>query len=368
MFKNITTSANVYNIGLAMTEDNPQFNQWYEQDTEVDHLLRDAAANDEEQRSELSLRPQFLREYIGQEALKEELNVYISAAKQREEALDHVLLFGPPGLGKTTLAMIIANEMNVNIKTTSGPAIEKPGDLVALLNELEPGDILFIDEIHRIPTNIEEIMYSAMEDYFVDIMVGQGPTARPVHFPLPPFTLIGATTRPGMLSKPLRDRFGIINSLQYYTPEELQQIVVRTADIFNAPIKSEGAYEISLRSRGTPRIANRLLKRVRDFAQVEGKDAIDKNIVTIGLDKLRVDNRGLDETDHKLLETMIEYYKGGPVGLNTIAANIGEESETLEAMVEPYLLQIGFLQRTPRGRVVTEAGYTHLGHAYQRKL
>jgi len=353
---------------MCMTETEPQFNQWYEENTEVDELLRDAEANEAERHDELSLRPQYLREYIGQTPLKDELSVYIAAAKQREEALDHVLLFGPPGLGKTTLAMIIANEMGVHIKTTSGPAIEKPGDLVALLNELEPGDILFIDEIHRMPTNIEEMMYSAMEDYFVDIMVGQGPTARAVHFPLPPFTLIGATTRPGMLSKPLRDRFGIINALQFYTPEELQHIVVRTADILNAPVKPEGAYEVALRSRGTPRIANRLLKRVRDFAQVQGKQAIDKEIVSVGLDKLRVDNRGLDETDHKFLETMIAYYHGGPVGLNTIAANIGEEAETLESMVEPYLLQIGFLQRTPRGRVVTQAAYEHLGISYQEEL
>lgn len=346
----------------------PQFNQWYEANNETDQLVRQATANQGEQHDELSLRPRFLREYIGQEPLKEELSVYISAAKQREEALDHVLLFGPPGLGKTTLAMIIANEMSVNIKTTSGPAIEKPGDLVALLNELEPGDILFIDEIHRLPTNVEEIMYSAMEDYFVDIMVGQGPTARAVHFPLPPFTLIGATTRPGMLSKPLRDRFGIISGMAYYTTNELKEIVVRSSDIFKAPIKSEGAYEVALRSRGTPRIANRLLKRVRDFAQVQGKSAIDRQIVDIALDKLRVDNRGLDDTDHKLLDTMIEYYQGGPVGLNTIAANIGEESETLESMVEPYLLQIGFLQRTPRGRVVTEAAYNHLGVPYQKEI
>lgn len=349
---------------VMANEQTPQFNQWYEETTDADRLIRDAVANQAEQHDELSLRPQFLREYIGQTALKEELSVYIAAAKQRQEALDHVLLFGPPGLGKTTLAMIIANEMGVHIKTTSGPAIEKPGDLVALLNELEPGDILFIDEIHRLPTNIEEIMYSAMEDYFVDIMVGQGPTARAVHFPLPPFTLIGATTRPGMLSKPLRDRFGIINAMVYYTPAELQEIVVRSADIFQAPIKPAGAYEVALRSRGTPRIANRLLKRVRDFAQVQGLDAIDQGIVDVALDKLRVDNRGLDETDHKFLGTMVAYYNGGPVGLNTIAANIGEEAETLESMVEPYLLQIGFLQRTPRGRVVTEAAYKHLNLPY----
>lgn len=348
-----------------MNEKEPQFNQWYEATAADDQLLRDAQANELEQKEEVTLRPQLLNDYIGQSALKEELRVYITAAKQREEALDHVLLFGPPGLGKTTLAMIIANEMAVHIKTTSGPAIEKPGDLVAVLNELEPGDILFIDEIHRLATNVEEILYSAMEDFYVDIMVGQGPTARAVHFPLPPFTLIGATTRPGMLSKPLRDRFGIINSMQYYNADELQQIVTRSADIFAAPIRSEGALAIALRSRGTPRIANRLLKRVRDFAQVQGEKAIDKMIVDVALKKLRVDDKGLDETDHKFLQTMIDFYNGGPVGLNTISANIGEESETLETMVEPYLLQIGFLQRTPRGRVVTEQAYQHLGIPYQ---
>ncbi|MDF7626992.1 Holliday junction branch migration DNA helicase RuvB [Lactobacillaceae bacterium L1_55_11] len=344
-----------------MTDSEPQFNSWYEDHNETDDILRHADANAADQATELSLRPQYLKEYIGQTALKEELSVYIAAAKQREEALDHTLLFGPPGLGKTTLAMIVANEMGVNIKTTSGPAIEKTGDLVAVLNELEPGDVLFIDEIHRLPTNIEEILYSAMEDYFVDIMVGQGPTARAVHFPLPPFTLIGATTRPGMLSKPLRDRFGIINSLAYYKPEELQEIVQRTADIFEAPITETGAHDIASRSRGTPRIANRLLKRVRDFAQVAGKEAIDTEIVNQALDKLRVDEQGLDEIDHKLLTTMMDYYHGGPVGLNTLAANIGEEADTLESMVEPYLLQVGFLQRTPRGRMVTSAAYRHLG-------
>ncbi|CAK8054242.1 Holliday junction branch migration DNA helicase RuvB [Eupransor demetentiae] len=344
-----------------MTDQDLQFNSWYEGQNETDDLLHDAAANQAEQENEYSLRPQKLSEYIGQTALKEELAVYIAAAKQREEALDHVLLFGPPGLGKTTLAMIIANEMGVHLKTTSGPAIEKSGDLVALLNGLEPGDVLFIDEIHRMPTNIEEMLYSAMEDYFVDIMVGQGPTARAVHFPLPPFTLVGATTRPGMLSKPLRDRFGIINALQYYKAEELQEIVQRTADIFGAPITPEGAYAIASRSRGTPRIANRLLKRVRDFAQVAQQQTIEPEIVQTALNKLRVDQMGLDETDHKLLNAMIDFYHGGPVGLNTLAANIGEEADTIESMVEPYLLQIGFLQRTPRGRVVTPAAYRHLG-------
>ncbi|MDD9138433.1 Holliday junction branch migration DNA helicase RuvB [Fructobacillus sp. CRL 2054] len=350
-----------------MTDENPQFNAWYEGQNETDELLKNASANQEEQESELSLRPKKLSEYIGQRALKEELSVYLQAAKMREEALDHVLLFGPPGLGKTTLAMIIANELGVHLKTASGPAIEKGGDLVALLNGLEPGDVLFIDEIHRLPMNVEEMLYSAMEDYYIDIMVGQGPTARAVHFPLPPFTLVGATTRPGMLSKPLRDRFGIINSLAYYEPEDLAEIVKRTAAIFEAPITKEGALAVALRSRGTPRIANRLLKRVRDFAQVAGKTAIEPELVDMALDKLRVDQKGLDETDHKLLLLMIDLYNGGPVGLATIAANIGEEQDTIESMVEPYLLQIGFLKRTPRGRVVTEAAYEHLGRPYPDK-
>ncbi|MFC4760277.1 Holliday junction branch migration DNA helicase RuvB [Fructobacillus durionis] len=350
-----------------MTDENPQFNAWYEGQNETDELLKNASANQEEQENELSLRPKKLSEYIGQRALKEELSVYLQAAKMREEALDHVLLFGPPGLGKTTLAMIIANELGVHLKTASGPAIEKGGDLVALLNGLEPGDVLFIDEIHRLPMNVEEMLYSAMEDYYIDIMVGQGPTARAVHFPLPPFTLVGATTRPGMLSKPLRDRFGIINSLAYYEPEDLAEIVKRTAAIFEAPITKEGALAVALRSRGTPRIANRLLKRVRDFAQVAGKTAIEPELVDMALDKLRVDQKGLDETDHKLLLSMIDLYNGGPVGLATIAANIGEEQDTIESMVEPYLLQIGFLKRTPRGRVVTEAAYEHLGRPYPEK-
>jgi holliday junction DNA helicase RuvB len=350
-----------------MTDENPQFNAWFEGQNQTDELLKDAKANQEEQESELSLRPKKLSEYIGQRALKEELAVYLQAAKMREEALDHVLLFGPPGLGKTTLAMIIANELGVHLKTTSGPAIEKGGDLVALLNGLEPGDVLFIDEIHRLPMNIEEMLYSAMEDFYIDIMVGQGPTARAVHFPLPPFTLVGATTRPGMLSKPLRDRFGIINSLAYYEPEDLAEIVSRTAAIFEAPITKEGALAVALRSRGTPRIANRLLKRVRDFAQVAGQSAIEPELVDMALNKLRVDQKGLDETDHKLLLAMIDLYHGGPVGLATIAANIGEEQDTIESMVEPYLLQIGFLKRTPRGRVVTETAYHHLNRPYEHQ-
>ncbi|MEQ6217972.1 Holliday junction branch migration DNA helicase RuvB [Levilactobacillus brevis] len=327
-----------------------------------ERVVSPETADDHEDSVEKSLRPQVLAQYIGQEPIKHELSVYIQAAKQREESLDHVLLYGPPGLGKTTLAMVIANEMGVQIRTTSGPAIEKPGDLVALLNELQPGDILFIDEIHRLPKIVEEMLYSAMEDFYIDIVVGQGPTAHPVHFPLPPFTLIGATTRAGLLSAPLRDRFGIVEHMAYYETTNLQEIVLRSADIFHTAIATEGAHEIALRSRGTPRIANRLLKRIRDFAEVApDHDQIDLAIVDHALDLLRVDSAGLDATDIKLLETMIDYYNGGPVGLNTLAANIGEETETVAAMYEPYLLQRGYLKRTARGRVVTATGYHHLG-------
>ena len=297
--------------------------------------------------------------------MKHELSIYIAAAKSREESLDHVLLYGPPGLGKTTMAMVIANEMNVNIRTTSGPAIEKPGDLVAILNELEAGDVLFIDEIHRLPRVAEEMLYSAMEDFYVDIMVGQGPTAHPVHFPLPPFTLVGATTRAGMLSAPLRDRFGIISHLEYYQEADLKEIVLRSADIFATDIVATGAHEIARRSRGTPRIANRLLKRVRDFAQVEADGIIDDKIAARALQLLQVDEAGLDYVDQKLIKTMIELYGGGPVGLSTLAVNIGEETETVEDMYEPFLIQKGFLKRTPRGRIATGLAYEHFGYPYE---
>ena len=328
----------------------------------TDERIVSPETNETEELIEKSLRPQFLAQYIGQNKVKEELSIYIQAAKNREEALDHVLLYGPPGLGKTTMAMVIANEMAVNIKTTSGPAIEKPGDLIAILNELQPGDVLFIDEIHRLPRVAEEMLYSAMEDFFVDIMVGQGTTAHPVHFPLPPFTLVGATTRAGMLSAPLRDRFGIISHMEYYEDQDLKEIVLRSADIFQTEIVEEGEFEIARRSRGTPRIANRLLKRVRDFAQVQANGIIDRQIADKALLLLQVDHAGLDYVDQKLIRTMIELYGGGPVGLSTLSVNIGEETETVEDMYEPYLIQRGFLKRTPRGRIATTLAYTHFGY------
>ena len=311
--------------------------------------------------SENSLRPKQLTDYIGQEKAKENLKVYIEAARMRGDTLDHVLLYGPPGLGKTTLSNIIANELGVNIRITSGPAIEKQGDLAALLTNLNQGDVLFIDEIHRLSRAVEEILYSAMEDYALDIIIGKGPAARSIRIDLPKFTLIGATTRAGQLTPPLRDRFGVLLKLEFYTPEELALIVKRSSSILGIDISDDGAYEIASRSRGTPRIANRLLKRVRDFAQVSGKNTIDSAIAGYALDRLEIDALGLDNTDRKILETIIKFYDGGPVGLETLSATIGEESVTIEDVYEPYLMQMGFINRTPRGRCVTRLGYNHLG-------
>lgn len=311
--------------------------------------------------TEQSLRPKTLSDYIGQDKVKENLNIYIQAAKMRGDALDHCLLYGPPGLGKTTLAGIIASELNVNLRITSGPAIEKQGDLAALLTNLAEGDVLFIDEIHRLPKTVEEILYPAMEDNALDIIIGKGPSARSIRIDLPHFTLIGATTRAGQLTTPLRDRFGVIFKLELYTPEELSQIVKRSADILGYEMTDDGAYEIARRSRGTPRIANRLLKRVRDFAQVYNETAINDKIAGFALNKLEIDDLGLDNTDRSMLKAIISYYGGGPVGLDTLAATVGEEAITLEDVYEPYLMQIGFLSRTPRGRCVTPAAYKHLG-------
>ncbi|UOQ46268.1 Holliday junction branch migration DNA helicase RuvB [Halobacillus salinarum] len=317
-----------------------------------------------DQEIDQSLRPERLNQYIGQEKTKRNLSIFIEAAKMRNEPLDHTLLYGPPGLGKTTLASIIANEMEVQFRTTSGPAIERAGDLAAILSSLEPGDVLFIDEIHRLPRSVEEVLYPAMEDFCLDIVVGNGSSARSVRLDLPPFTLVGATTRAGLLSAPLRDRFGVHSRLDFYDTAALCSIVERTAEIFHVAIKKDAAVEVARRSRGTPRIANRLLKRVRDIAQVEGEETISKEMTNKALEMLQVDDKGLDFIDHKLLLGIIDGFNGGPVGLDTIAATIGEESQTIEDVYEPFLLQIGLLQRTPRGRVVTPKAYDH----FQREV
>ena len=334
-------------------------------DFDFENRIMNTGYNAEDSDVDVSLRPKRLDEYIGQEKVKENLKIYIEAAKRRNDPLDHVLLYGPPGLGKTTLSNIIAAEMGVNIRITSGPAIEKQGDLAAILTNLNEGDVLFIDEIHRLSRSIEEILYPAMEDYALDIIIGKGPAARSIRIDLPHFTLIGATTRAGQMTTPLRDRFGVILKLELYTPEELATIVRRNAGILDMDITDDGAIEIASRSRGTPRIANRLLKRVRDFAQVKGDGAINSDIANYALNRLEIDHLGLDNVDRKMLETIIKFYDGGPVGLETLAATVGEEAVTLEDMYEPFLMQIGFLNRTPRGRCVTKMAYEHLGIPYR---
>lgn len=332
----------------------------FDSNMDFENRIMSAESTTDDVDVEYSLRPKTLSEYIGQDKVKENLSVFIEAAKGRGEPLDHVLLYGPPGLGKTTLSCIIANEMNVNVRITSGPAIEKPGDLAALLTNLSPNDVLFIDEIHRLSRAVEEVLYPAMEDYVLDIIIGKGPSARSIRIDLPKFTLVGATTRAGQLTAPLRDRFGVMLRLELYTQEQLAEIILRSAGILEISCTRDGAMELAKRSRGTPRIANRLLKRVRDFAQVMGNGTVEREIVDTALDKLEIDELGLDSIDRRMLTTIIRNYGGGPVGLETLAAALGEESVTLEDVYEPYLLQLGFLSRTPRGRCATDLAYEHL--------